>query len=41
MLLGKVIPDPEHEAKMSLMFELLAGRTYAKSRAPHRQRGRI
>jgi hypothetical protein len=41
MLLGKVIPDPEHEARMAEGFKKLTEAMCASNHAPHRRRGRI
>jgi hypothetical protein len=41
MLLGKVIPDPEHQARIMLMFAQIKEAMSAKHQAPHLRRGKI
>ncbi len=41
MLLGKVIPDPEHEARIHMALESLLEAMRASNAAPHLRRGRI
>jgi hypothetical protein len=41
MLLGKVIPDPEHQARIRITLERLTEAMRAKNQAPHLRRGKI
>jgi hypothetical protein len=41
MLLGKVIPDPEHEARILLSLKEWGEALHRSQQVPHRRRGRI
>ncbi len=39
ILLGKVLPDPEHEAKMASLFKKIEENMSARLDVPHKRRG--
>jgi hypothetical protein len=41
MLLGEVIPDPEHEAKILMLLKGACEALHHQQQSPHRRRGRI
>jgi hypothetical protein len=41
MLLGKVIPDPESQARIRMMLDRLTKAMRASNQPPHRRRGKI
>jgi hypothetical protein len=41
MLLGKVLRDPEHVARLTALIDMAITALHAQAHAPHRRRGRI